>query len=160
VARPRDETEQIEFAGDDTAALVGRMRTLAVDRSGWVNVRPLVDAEELPRRRGLDALLNAGLPLLAIGTWIPGAGNRRGREPDTVGIQHPTGRRVATRLVEAGLRPPEGWRGIQDHARRGLIVELPEGTDPARVLAWLLPVLVELGDGPDPDTWRATIHHR
>lgn len=160
MGRRRDETEQIEFDSADPSALVGRMRTLAVDRSGWVNVRPLLEREELPRRRGLDAVLNAGLPLMAIGTWIPGVATRRGNEPDTIGVQHPAARRVAGRLVEAGLRPPADWRGVQDHPRRGLIIELPEGTDPARVLDWLLPVLVELGEVPHPGSWRATVHHR
>lgn len=159
MARARQPVEDLDFTTDELDQVVAAMTDLSATRAGWLNIRPLVEADQLPRRRGLDALLNASLPVMAVGTWIPGQDTRKGREPDTVGVQHPVGRRVAMRLVEAGLRPPEGWRGIQDHARRGLIVELPEATPAADVLAWLLPVLDELVDVELDGSWRASIHH-
>lgn len=160
MARSRQPVEDLDFASDRLETVIAAMDDLAATRSGWVNFRPLVDADQLPRRKGLDAILNASLPVMAVGTWIPGTDGRKGREPDTIGVQHPAGKRVAARLVEAGLRPPEGWKGIQDHARRGLIVELPEATPPRAVLGWLLPVLDELVEVELDGSWRASVHQR
>ena len=71
-------------------------------------------------------------------TLVPGPPTRQGHEPDSLGIEHDAGRFAATQLADAGVPVPSGWRRLGDHPRRGLVLELPDGTEPAVVLDWLL----------------------
>ena len=153
-------TDIIDFRSGQLAQVVAHMRGVAERRDGWMNLSPVLEEEDLPRRTGIEGLLAGRLPLLPIATWIPGQ-PKRGRVPPTsLGIQHPAQTKVGRRLGDAGLRPPADWHGKQDHPRRGLILELPDGTDPAEVLAWLLPVIEELAPVELDGDWRATFHHR
>lgn len=153
--------EQLDLTTHERAGLVEVARQLDAAGRGWINVRPVVDEDRLPPRPGiLAAIFSAKGTVLPVGTWVPsplpdGDDERR---PSTVGIAHPAGTKVATHLVEAGLRPPEGWRGIQDNPRRGLVVEIPAGTDGAVVVDWLLDAMVELCPIADVDDWRADVH--
>lgn len=155
----RDPDEQVDFTTDDVAGVVGAMAELAAAGGGWVNVRPVMEQEDLPPPPGWTSLFSARSPtVLPVATWVAGVPRRDGsREPATIGIQHPVGRKVATRLVEAGLRPPATWRGRQDNPRRGLVVEVPADEDPAVVLDWLLRVVQELSPVPLTGDWRAQV---
>lgn len=153
-------TDVVEFRGGDRDLVVAHMRQVAERRDGWMNLNPVLDEEDLPRRSGLEGLLAGRLPLLPVATWVPGELRRGRAAPASVGVQHAAQAKVGRRLAEAGLRPPEGWTGRQDHPRRGLIVEVPDGTDPGAVLDWLLSILVELAPVELDDDWRATFHHR
>jgi len=97
------------------------------------------------------------VPALPVGTWVPATS---GQGPTSLGVQHPVGRKVGHELGEAGLRPDPSWKGIQDHPRRGLVLEIPADTPPATVMAWLLPVLTHLSPIALTGDWRATLEHR
>lgn len=148
----------IDFTTDDRSLVEQAMAERSAAGAGWLNLRPLVEEEDLPPPPGLASLFSAKGPPLPIATWVPGTPGRRvGPTLATVGIVHPVGRKVATRLVEAGLRPPVTWRGRQDNPRRGLVVEVPADEDPAVVLDWLLRCMLELSPLPLAGEWRAEV---
>ena len=153
-------TDVVEFRSDDLDLVVEHLRGVAERRDGWMNLVPVLEEEDLPRRSGLEGLLAGRLPLLPVATYVPGEAKRGRTTPTSVGVQHAVQAKVGRRLADAGLRPPEGWVGRQDHPRRGLIVEVPDGTDPAEVLAWLLAVIDELAPVELDGDWRATFHRR
>ena len=49
---------------------------------------------------------------------------------------------------------------LSDHPRRGLVLSLPNGTDPEAVLTWLFDASRVLATDPLPDTWVAIVHRR
>jgi hypothetical protein len=63
---------------------------------------------------------------------------RRGRVETTLGIQHGAGTRIAPHLRQAGVTAAPEWRVLQDHRRRGLVVEVPPDADTEVVLDWLM----------------------
>ena len=136
----RRRTELIEFRVEDTSAVVGVMNELAAAHDGWVNLHPQVRPEdEPPPRTGLTTLLLAGaVHDIPVCTWVAGKYSRQGQQPDSIGIQHAAGTRVLARLTSAGVGLPEGWRLVQDHPRRGLVVAPATDTDNGAVLTWIL----------------------
>lgn len=153
------EPELIEFSPTDPAAAVARMRTLAERHQGWVNLHPIVEEDELPKNSiGFFAWVAAKGPEIPQATWVAGQVRRRGLEPDSIGLQHPGGQKARIRLGELGLPIPEGWRLRADHPRRGLVVELPEGTDPGTAVAWLLPAAMALSSIRLPERWVAAVY--
>ena len=81
-------------------------------------------------------------------------------EPTSLGLQHPGGRRAIWRLRDAGIVVPDGWKVLSDHPRRGLVLSLPDGTDPQLTLDWLVRAAVELTEMALPDVWRAAVYRR
>ena len=63
-------------------------------------------------------------------------------------MQHAAGERVRQRLITAGVGVPEGWRIVQDHPRRGLIVTPSPDTSHHDVLAWTLEAGRSIDHGP------------
>lgn len=154
-----DAPETIEFWSSDPSTLVPRLRALATARDGWVNLHPLVDPAEVPRNSlGLLGWVQAKGPAVPEATWVPGVAGRRGPRPDAVGLQHSGGPKARLRLAEAGVPIPEGWRLKADHPRRGLVLELPEGTDPQVIVSWLLRAARALSTLTLPDAWIAAFH--
>lgn len=113
-----------------------------------------------PVNAGLFGWLSGRGPAVPVATWVPGSVTRRGTEPDSIGIQHGAGPRAFARLAEAGVAVPAGWRRLGDHPRRGLVVELPDGTDPQVALDWCLAACAVLSPAPLPDEWVAVVHRR
>lgn len=151
--------EQVTFTTVDVSGVLAAMRALAAAGGGWLNVRPILEEDELPPPPGWTSLFSAKSPTaLPVGTWVAGPRRRDGgHDPASVGLQHPVGKKVAMRLVAAGLRPPTTWRGRQDNPRRGLVVEVPADEDPAVVLDWILRAIVELSPVPLASDWRAQV---
>ena len=109
--------EVLDFDRGDVAVVLARMAELTERQRGWINVEPVVD-DETP------------VPMC---TWSAPEQRRRRARPPVVGIQHHVGRKVA------GVVPvPDGWFVVQDHGRRGLVVNVPPTEPPDLVLAWLL----------------------
>lgn len=127
----------IEFAGPDRGEVLAAMRTLAADRSGWINLSPLIDADRLPPRGGAPGIFSARGPLVPLATWVPG---ERGRKPSpsSLGLQHPLGTKAARALADLGIAVPTGYRVVADHARRGIVMEADDPGDPDEVLEWMV----------------------
>lgn len=136
------------------------MRTLAVSRDGWMNVRPLVDEDKIPQRASGFGLFSSGVPPLPVGTWMPPEERRGKLRPGSIGLQHPVSSRVAKRLVGAGIVAPDDWRGVQDNARRGVVLEVPETADVAQILDWIVRAITELSPIELEDTFNAEFHNR
>jgi hypothetical protein len=156
----RRRLDRIEFAVESSAAVVAAMDQLGRAHDGWINLQPEVHADDEPApARGLTTLLLAG-PVhdVPFCTWVAGKRTRQGVQPDSVGIQHAAGARVMARLTAAGLGLPEGWRLVQDHPRRGLVVSPPPGTPGEDVVKWLLDVASALSTVRLTGTWYAEVH--
>jgi hypothetical protein len=109
--------EVLDFDRGDVTAVLDRMAELTDRRRGWINLEPVVDDDTL-------------VPLC---TWSAPTPRRRRLRPPVVGIQHHAGRKVAPIVAV-----PDGWLVVQDHGRRGLVVNLPPDEPADRVLAWIL----------------------
>ncbi len=136
------------------------MDEMARAHDGWINLNPQVRPEdEPPPRAGLSTLLLAG-PVhdVPVCTWVAGKPTRQGVQPDSIGVQHAAGARVIGRLASSGLALPEGWRLVQDHPRRGLVVTPAPGADHSAVLAWLLEAGMVLSVVRLTGVWQADVH--
>jgi len=69
-------------------------------------------------------------------------------KPNQLGIQHRAGTKVRRTLVDAGILSPSDGRLVQDHPRRGLVVEVPRDTDREAWASWLLVAMHELNRSP------------
>jgi hypothetical protein len=139
---------------DDLSAVQAALAACRAAGRGWVNLFPSVEIEG----GGGDAGLFTGRgPALPLATWTPGGQRRRYPASATLGLQHGTGPRVAAHLAELGLGVPAGWVVVQDHPRRGLVVEVPLGVDDRVVLDWLLAATSALCPVPF-SSWAATVH--
>lgn len=151
--------EELRCRPPDVDALLARMRELAAAGGGWVNLQPGVPEDEVPPpARGLAILFGAAPQPVPVCTWVPGRVGRRGRAPDQVGVQHGRGAHALRQLAGEGLALPPGWRWRQDNPRRGVVVDLPPGTDPGDALDWLLRAGALLATVPLSGEWRAIVH--
>ena len=97
-------------------------------------------------------------PAVSMGTWMPAARGRKPR-PAQVGVEHGTGPKALDRLAEVGVELPQGWFKRQDHAKNGIVAELPDGVDLSTVVSWLVTVATELRTVVYPgDEWVAIVH--
>src|ERR687897_2383344 len=128
----------IEFDEDRRDPVVDRMETMAAAEAGWLNLTPGLDMDMPPPTRSpLAAIFGARGPTVPLATWMP----RHGGDPATAGIEHPEGPQAVRLLAERGAPVPAGWRVLQDHPKRGLVVAVVGGQDRAdldRALVWLL----------------------
>lgn len=158
-------SELVRFRRSAPDELVEILRRLAVDRDGWVNLQAVVDEDDpepdaSPARAGIFGLVSGRGPDVPVATWVPGPTTAKGPGPDSLGIEHAAGARALQQLLEAGVTPPAGFRRTADHARRGLVLEGPAGTDAAALLEFLLAACDVLATRPLPDAWAAAVHHR
>jgi hypothetical protein len=108
----------------------------------------------------LTTLLLAG-PVhdIPVCTWVAGKLTQHQEvQADSIGIQHAAGVRVLARLATAGLVLPEGWKLVQDHPRRGLVVAPARGADSESMLAWLLEAGTILSAVRLTGDWQAEVH--
>ena len=145
----------LEFRPDDPAAVLTHMRAATARGRGWVNLQPVpVDEEEAATTTSLFS--GPAPPKLPLCTWK--IESRRGKVEETVGIQHGVGARLVPQLREAGLLAPAGVRVLQDHRRRGLVLEIASGTAPDEVLQWLLRVGDGLATVATTGAWAAELY--
>jgi hypothetical protein len=147
----------VEFQEDERAAVVKRMITMANNGEGWINLTPGLDIDfPAPEQTLTSKLFGARGPDVPLATWAPAPAS--GKEPSTVGIQHNRGPKIIERLAGLGAPVPEGWRKLQDHPKRGLVLALPATTDELdldRTLEWLLRATRALTPLPRTGEWRA-----
>ncbi|MHB8218712.1 MAG: hypothetical protein ACYDHU_00090 [Acidimicrobiales bacterium] len=161
MARPM---EEIEFVPADTARVEAEMTRLAGARSGWINLLPGVDADdpdagdEPHRPSPVSALFGPAQSPVTMVTWVPPSGGRRPRDMVKVGIMHPRGRHAVAQLKDRGLTVPGGWQVRQDHARRGLIVEVASGVPHSQVLEWAIRAGELLAAAPLTGSWQARVY--
>ena len=162
----------VDFSSDDLTPVLAEMAPLGRTRAGWVNVKPRPDEDPdefmtefaptpVPSPLGVFGRRRA-IPVE--GTWIPGRATKRGVEPAQVGLEHPAGRFAVRQLRDLGCPLPDGWKVVVDHARRGLVLSVPESQDPAgdqeQVLSWLVRAATALSATPLTGRWQAEVHHR
>ena len=156
MARP---SEELEFEDSAPEAVLAHMERLGAAHRGWVNLQPGIREEDAPPPpTTLGLIFSSDVYEVPVCTWVAGHITRSGLAADTVGVQHATGPRVAARLASLGVAVPEGWRWVQDHPRRGLVVRPGLGTLPADQLHWLLAAGTALSGVPLTGRWRALVY--
>ena len=153
------EPVHVEFRSDDVSPVVAFVEELAADGAGWINLEPGYDPDDAPPPRSLlGQAFSARGPDVPLCTWVPPQRHRRWTEPATVGVHHGAGRKAVDRLAAAGVDVPTGWRVMQDHPRRGLVLALPDDAAPGDVVAWLVSAGAALCPVPLAGWWRAAVH--
>jgi hypothetical protein len=157
VTRPRP--VELEFVDHDDPSLLAHMREVAAERTGWINVRPIIEEEHTPADPGPFAFLGGSTHKVPTVTWMPGRRAANGAvKPTTVGIQHAAGTHLAWKLRDIGMPLPDGWRVTQDHPRRGLVAQVPADADDGAVMDWLLSAATFASAVPTTGRWTASIH--
>ena len=154
---------EIMFHRDEHQSVGAAMKRLEArgDGEGWINLEPLLTDEEqarLPERTTLGEWFSGRGPAVAMGTWQPPA--RLGKpRPAQVGLAHGTGPKALDRLAEIGVGLPDTWVKRQDHAKHGIVADLPPDEDPSRVITWLIVAATVLRTVVEPGTeWVAQVH--
>lgn len=124
----------VEVGLDDLGPAVEVMDRLVAAGAGWIDVVPA--GAEPPPPTSIWGRINGRGPGVPRLTWTAPSTRRRRSEPAALGIEHPAGPRALSRLAAAGHGLPAGWRRLQDHPMRGLVVEPPPDAAPADVLGW------------------------
>ena len=154
MARP---PEVIEFDDGDRADVLERMAELA-DGTGWVNVQPVVDPEELPPKgSALFGIFSSRGPIVPLATWTP-AGLAKRETYVSLGLQHGTGIKAAERLRERGVPVDETWRVLRDSPKGGLVVGVPATDAHERVLDWLLRAARAVSPVDNHGRWVALVY--
>ena len=144
-----DPLEIVDFPGGQPDVLLRAAAGRVQAGQGWVNLVPLVeDPDEVPRPSVWQSIFGARGPAVPVCTWTR----------ESIGIQHGAGTKAAHVLTAAGVTLPDGWRPVQDSPRRGIVIELPEGTEPAEVVGWLLRAGTALAAVPLTGDWRAIVY--
>lgn len=142
-------------ATSDETAIAGIIRTALIDGDveRWCNLTFAVDEDDPHSTPDspLFGLLAARGPSNPLAT-VMGATSGRKSQPAQVGLQHRAGQKVAAQLISSGIGIPDGWRSLQDHPRRGLIIALPDGDCSVEVVRWLLPAMHHLNRAPVLDS--------
>jgi hypothetical protein len=138
----------------DMSAATTAMVELTAAGRGWLDLIPA--GAEPPRPTSVWGRIDGRGPSVPRLTWTAPRTDRRKPEPAALGIEHATGIKAIARLTASGHPLPEGWRRLQDHPMRGLVVEPAADADPAAVLAWGLRAVVVLG-AADPDGWTVQV---
>jgi hypothetical protein len=156
--RPRP--DQIEFTVTAPEAAVAAIEELVAARSGWINLYPEVDEAEAAAvtPNAVASLFRAPGPPIPQATLMAPTDGRRGAEPAQLGMTHGVGTRVVSRLAAEGLTLPEGWKVVQDHVRRGLVVRLDDPVDVERALTWALRAGTLLCPINTTGGWLAEVH--
>jgi len=154
---------EIRFHRDRPGPVAEAMGRLSArgDGAGWINLHPVLSDEEharLPDRSGMAAWFSGRGPAVAMATWLPAAPGPRPR-PAQIGLEHGTGPKALDRLAELGAPLPAGWTKRQDHAKHGVVAELPADIAPGAVLTWLIVAATLLRTMVEPgEEWLALVH--
>jgi len=152
--------EEIEFTHDDWTGVVERAGAMAGSGKGWINLHPeVIDVDGLAEdgggpRVGLGAMFWTRGPAVPMATWVMATS----KAASTIGIEHGVRAKVLRRLRDQGIEPPPGAVMVQDNARRGLVLRLPDGAEPEVVLGWLMEAVDELCPLQLTGAWLAQLH--
>ena len=156
----RNPPEQIEFTVTAPEAAQAAVGELFAARSGWINLYPEVDEDEAAAvtPSAVASIFRAPGPPIPQGTLIAPTDGRRGPKPAQLGMTHGVGTMVMRRLAAEGLERPEGWKVVQDHVRRGLVLRLDDPPDPEAALTWALRAGTLLCPINTTGGWLAEVH--
>jgi len=141
----------VEFTTTDTSELEARMQSLAELGRGWINIGPGLSPEDfskLPPRSAFSKWISGRGPVVPMATWTPAAADGKAT-PVQIGISHGTGPNALPRMAEEGLELPAGWVKRQDHAKNGIVAEVPATATHAAVVDWLLRAITALSPRVD-----------
>jgi len=150
--------ELIQFRSGAPEEILDRMREIDGQRDGrsWINVQPWVDEEQMPKVSVLKHLFSSRGFVVPTGTWVPSHDGSKMPDVDELGITHPAGHNALGQLQDAGVTVPQGWRPIQDHTKRGIVLEVPRSESHQAIISWVISACVALaGDLPVDDRWVA-----
>lgn len=153
--------DQIEFGfAAPEPAVAALTQLVAEGDGGWVNLLPEVEEEAAAAvtPSAVAAIFRAPGPPIPQVTLMPPRSGRRGDKPAQLGLTHGVGTRVIPRLRDQGLPLPEGWKVVQDHVRRGLVLDLSDPLDPAGAVEWGLRAAIALCPIPTTGAWLAEVH--
>lgn len=153
--------DQIEFDYVAPEPAVAALSGLVDDGAGgWINLHPEVEEEAVAAvtPSAVAALFRAPGPPIPQVTLMPPHTGRRGDKPARMGLTHGVGTRVIPRLRDADIALPEGWKVVQDHVRRGVVLDLAEPLDPGLAVDWALRAAVALCPIPTTGAWLAEVH--
>lgn len=153
----RASKEILEIDEGDLSPLISAIDALRTTE-GWINVTPGVPAgvvEEQPRSV-VTWLVGAAGPAAPLATWMPSPPGSN--KPGRFGILHQRGR--LNRQGIAGLASiPPSWKTAGDHARRGLLFDVP-ATSPDEIAEALTGVVEELATVPTTGRYLAELFRR
>lgn len=154
--------ERFEFEPESVATVIAWMGILDEAGDGWMNLLPgLVDESTGATTEllsGFSALLGKPATTSTMATYLP---SKRGDQPGigaTIGILHPLGGHGVDQLRAAGLAVSATWKVRQDHARRGIVLELPAGVPHAEIVSWLLEAGTKLCRDQLTGMWQAVVY--
>ncbi|MEM7142816.1 MAG: hypothetical protein AAF548_17465 [Actinomycetota bacterium] len=153
----------VEFTSIDPSPLVREMDAMAAsgDGDGWINFGPALSPEEfaaVPHKTGLGKWFSGRGPAVPMATWTPGVVDGKPRAAQ-IGLQHGTGPSALDRLEETGLSLPATWIKKQDHAKHGIVAEVPVDGDGEQLVRWLLRAMAELSPLiPTGSQWLAEVN--
>lgn len=155
-----DPPVHVEFNETDPTPVLAYFAELAAAGAGWINFEPGYDADDAPPERSLFGLVfSARGPDIPLCTWVPPQAKRRGWvELQSVGVQHGAGGKAVDKLAARGVEVPAGWRVMQDHSRRGLVLAVPDSVEPATIVEWLIEAGTALCPIQLSGWWRAAVH--
>ena len=147
----------VEFDPAERAGILDVMAEMTAAGKGFINLEPHLD--DVDRNNGPAAGIFAVFSVTRnapLCTWSAPAANKKRPVPVLIGVQHGLNAKAAPRLPERGVIVPPGWRVVQDHPKKGLVLAVPP-TEPAEaMLDWL----VRAGEALSPSSprgWQASI---
>jgi len=150
--------ERLEFSSDATSEVVAYMAELTNAGDGWINLLPKLTEDDESTTLGFFTLLGGGSTGVTMCTWIPDHRDGRSQGTARVGITHNLGHRARGHLQSLAIPIPESWRIEQDHAKRGLVLQVPDGEPLDRVLAWAIRAVGGLSPANHNTRWRAEVY--
>jgi hypothetical protein len=153
----------VEFDRHDITKVVGHLDRIAALDTGlaWVNIGPALTDEQykaVPHRSGMGKWVSGRGPAVPMATWTPAAAKGRTRLAQA-GITHGLGPNALDTLADAGVSLPVDWVKKQDHARNGIVVDLPDGVAHEELVTWFLAAMDQLSTFISTgDQWIAEIH--
>ena len=153
--------DRIEFPATAPGPVAAALAGLVDEGGGWLNLFPEVSEGDVDRvtPSAVGLLFRAAGPPIPQATVIAPTRGRRGGKPGEVGLTHGVGTKVLPGLATAGIGLPDGWRMVQDHVRRGVVVRIEGDFDPATVVDWSLRAASALCPVPLTGGWLAEVHH-
>lgn len=141
--------------GSDRSAVTAAMTELATAERGWVDITP--DDVDPPAPTSVWGRISGRGPSVPRITWTAPHRTRSRLSPAELGIEHAAGTKSLERLAGEGHHLPPGWRRLQDHPMRGLVLQPPAEAADEDVLAWALGAVHLLTGWPIEGPWRVQI---